>query len=165
MEAHTRPSKHLLELSMAEAEVMTMEWRGYLCLPLRITSIFGKSFIDLDSGEERLYQHQHREKHIKRSEPQKVNCGCGQCFVMVSSLFMLHWSQVTHVETSNDTNSVYILAARNPQSRRKLHVALDFFLSTRRLRRMHMDTSLSVASVRSEAALGIALYHMFLTMR
>lgn len=27
---------------------MTMEWGGYLCLSLRITSIFGKSFIDLD---------------------------------------------------------------------------------------------------------------------
>lgn len=56
-------SKHLLELSMAEAEVMTMEWGGYLCLSLRITSIFGKSFIDLDRGEGRLYQHQHRETH------------------------------------------------------------------------------------------------------
>lgn len=41
-QAHTRPSKHLLELSMADAEVMTMEWGGYLCLSLRITSIFGK---------------------------------------------------------------------------------------------------------------------------
>lgn len=43
METHTRPSKHLLELSMAEAEIMTEEWRGYLCLPLRIASIFEKN--------------------------------------------------------------------------------------------------------------------------
>lgn len=64
METHTRPSKHLLELSMAEAEIMTVEWRGYLCLPLRIASIFEKkTFIDLDRGKEKLYQHQHRETH------------------------------------------------------------------------------------------------------
>lgn len=62
-QAHTRPSKHLLELSMAEAEVMTTEWGGYLCLSLRITSVSGKSFIDLDRGKGRLYQHQHRETH------------------------------------------------------------------------------------------------------
>lgn len=42
MQARTRPSKHLLELSMAEAEVMTTGRGGYLCLSLHITSIPGK---------------------------------------------------------------------------------------------------------------------------
>lgn len=62
MQAHTGPSKHVLELSMAEAKVTTTEWGGYLCRSLHITSI---------SGKKKLYRFGQRQRKALSAATQR----------------------------------------------------------------------------------------------
>lgn len=104
METHTRPSKHLLELSMAEAEIMTVEWRGYLCLPLRIASIFEKKNLYRFGQRKRKALSAPTQRNTLRDQNPK-----GQLWLwaaLCSGVLSVNTALVPSdsCETSNDTN-------------------------------------------------------------
>ena len=101
-EAHTRFSKHLLDLSIAEAEVMTIGHWGYLCLSLHITSIAGKQLYRFGQEAKQGFTSTNTQKHIKGSEPQRSIVAEGSallCCPLSSSCTEAKWHMWKQVIT------------------------------------------------------------------
>jgi len=87
---------------------------GYLCLSLRITSIFGKSFIDLDSAKGGFIS-TNTEEHIKGSEPQRSIVAVGSALLWCPLGLECPEAKGAHVKSRNYINSVDFFEVISPQ--------------------------------------------------